>query len=303
MVRRLCLTLLLSSIAAIGLIGSARAASLVNGGFETGTLEGWQTAQTPGGEWSVYTPIEPGEDDGIYAPFEGASEALFEEAHPSSTVLYQEVPLEAGQSHELSLGFGYESFAAIAVPSPDTLGVLGTDVEGAEGQPNQQVRVDVMKAGSPLYSLAPEDILATLFATRVGDPEEIGWTHLTANLAPFAGQTVRLRIAAVANSSGVDVAVDAAPITSAPLPAVSAPAPSTAPPAPVAPAPTCTVPKLGGKTLKASKKKIKAADCRVGKVTRRKGAKAESGKVVGQSKKPGTVLPAGNVVKVTLGKG
>jgi IPT/TIG domain/PASTA domain len=68
-------------------------------------------------------------------------------------------------------------------------------------------------------------------------------------------------------------------------------------------APTCTVPKLKGKNLKSSKKKIKAADCKVGKVTKRKGAKAKSGKVVGQSKKPGTVLPAGTVVKVTLGKG
>jgi hypothetical protein len=75
-----------------------------------------------------------------------------------------------------------------------------------------------------------------------------------------------------------------------------------APPPPPPPPPTCTVPKLKGKTLKASKKKIKGADCKVGKVTKKKGAKAKSGKVVGQSKKPGTVLPAGTVVKVTLGK-
>jgi beta-lactam-binding protein with PASTA domain len=73
---------------------------------------------------------------------------------------------------------------------------------------------------------------------------------------------------------------------------------------PVAPlAPTCTVPKLEGKSLKASKKKIRGADCKVGKVSKKRGAKAGKGKVVGQSKKPGTVLPAGTVVKVTLGKG
>jgi hypothetical protein len=76
-----------------------------------------------------------------------------------------------------------------------------------------------------------------------------------------------------------------------------------APVVPIAPAPTCTVPKLKGKTLKASKKKIKGADCKVGKVTKRKGVTAKSGKVVGQSKKPGTILPAGTPVKVTLGKG
>ena len=52
---------------------------------------------------------------------------------------------------------------------------------------------------------------------------------------------------------------------------------------------TCTVPKLKGKTLKVSKRKIKGADCKVGKVTKRKGAKASTGKVVAQNKKPGTV--------------
>ncbi len=68
------------------------------------------------------------------------------------------------------------------------------------------------------------------------------------------------------------------------------------------PAKTCTVPRLIGKSLKGSKAKIRDADCRVGKVSKRKGATATTGKVVGQSEKPGTVLPAGAVVKVSLGK-
>jgi hypothetical protein len=72
-----------------------------------------------------------------------------------------------------------------------------------------------------------------------------------------------------------------------------------APPAP-APAPTCTVPKLKGRSLKASKKKIKAADCKVGKVTKKKGAKGATGKVVKQSPKPDKVLPACSKVKVRL---
>jgi IPT/TIG domain len=65
-----------------------------------------------------------------------------------------------------------------------------------------------------------------------------------------------------------------------------------APPTPPPP-PTCTVPRLKGKTLKASKKKIKGADCKVGKVTKKKGAKAKTGKVVGQNKKPGPSCPRG----------
>jgi hypothetical protein len=81
----------------------------------------------------------------------------------------------------------------------------------------------------------------------------------------------------------------------------SGPAP-TPTPAPIS-ARTCTVPKLKGKSLKASKTMIKGAGCKFGKVTKKKGAKAATGKVVGQSRKPGTVLPAGTVVGVTLGKG
>ena len=81
------------------------------------------------------------------------------------------------------------------------------------------------------------------------------------------------------------------------------------PPAPVAPMATpvavshCVVPNLAGKKLNASRRAIKAADCKLGKITKRKGVKPVSAKVVGQSKKPGTVLPAGSVVKVTLGPG
>jgi hypothetical protein len=63
----------------------------------------------------------------------------------------------------------------------------------------------------------------------------------------------------------------------------------------------CAVPRLKGRKLKASKKKLKKADCRTGKVKKRKGATGSSGKVVKQSPKPGTILPPGARVKLTLG--
>jgi hypothetical protein len=75
----------------------------------------------------------------------------------------------------------------------------------------------------------------------------------------------------------------------------------TAPPAPPAPpVPTCTVPRLRGKTLKAAKTKIRGADCKVGKLTKRKGATAKTGEVVAQVPKPGATVPASTQVKVTL---
>jgi len=79
--------------------------------------------------------------------------------------------------------------------------------------------------------------------------------------------------------------------------------PSIVPPvlAPAPVAPQCVVPVLKGKKLKAAKRKIRAAGCKVGKVTRRKGARAAKAKVVGQAPKAGKTVAAGSAVKLTLG--
>ena len=63
----------------------------------------------------------------------------------------------------------------------------------------------------------------------------------------------------------------------------------------------CKVPKLNGKTLKAAKKKLKKADCKLGKVKKLKGASAKTAKVTKQSAKLGKVLAPGSKVGVTLG--
>jgi hypothetical protein len=64
----------------------------------------------------------------------------------------------------------------------------------------------------------------------------------------------------------------------------------------------CIVPKLIGGKLAAAKKKMKAAGCKIGKVKKKKGVEVKSAKVVHQSVKPGTSLPAGASVRLTLGK-
>jgi hypothetical protein len=63
----------------------------------------------------------------------------------------------------------------------------------------------------------------------------------------------------------------------------------------------CVVPKLSGKKLKAVKKKLVAADCKLGKVKKLNGATAKTGKVKKQSPKPGKVLALGSKVSVKLG--
>jgi hypothetical protein len=63
----------------------------------------------------------------------------------------------------------------------------------------------------------------------------------------------------------------------------------------------CSVPPLRGKKLKAAKKAIRKRGCLVGKVRKRKGVTAKTGKVVRQRPKPGQVLPPGAKVNVKLG--
>jgi beta-lactam-binding protein with PASTA domain len=46
---------------------------------------------------------------------------------------------------------------------------------------------------------------------------------------------------------------------------------------------------------------ITAADCKLGKVTKKKGVTTKTGKVVKQSPKVGRTAPAGSKVTVTLG--
>jgi beta-lactam-binding protein with PASTA domain len=64
----------------------------------------------------------------------------------------------------------------------------------------------------------------------------------------------------------------------------------------------CIVPNLKGMKLRMARKTVKAAHCALGKNIRKKGANNRNGKVVGQTKKPGTSVAAESVVRVTLGK-
>ncbi len=81
------------------------------------------------------------------------------------------------------------------------------------------------------------------------------------------------------------------------------PAPLVIPPAasPMIPAAHCTVPKLTGKKLKAAKKAVRGAGCKVGLVATQAGAKAATAKVSKQAPKAASVVAAGTVVSLQLG--
>lgn len=204
----LLLALALASLSA----APAGAVEVVNGGFETGNFKGWEVRQaTSAGNWFTYKGTEPKipHERGavsVQPPPQGAFAAITDQANPETLLLYQDLQLEPGTAYKLSLLAYYDSYSALTSPSPDTLSV---DEEALGSKSNQQFRIDVMKTGAAPDSVAPEDVLLNLFHTRSGGARKMDPTRLVADLAPFAGQTVRLRIAVAATEEVLNGGVDA----------------------------------------------------------------------------------------------
>jgi hypothetical protein len=213
--------LVVAGLAGLALLAprGAAAATVVNGDFESGNLAGWTVNRaTELGNWFAYKGTNPpigGKDltAPVQAPPQGTFAAITDEYNPDTLILYQDVGLRPGYDHRLSLLAYYTSLDSIAAPIPDTLSV---DDEVLLGRANQQYRIDVIRPAAPIESVAPEDILRTVFRTRPGDPQAMAPASLTADLSAFAGQTVRLRIAVAATKETLNAGVDAVAIASAP---------------------------------------------------------------------------------------
>jgi hypothetical protein len=203
----------LTALAATALIlpASAGAATVVNGDFETGNLSGWQQYNsTTAGQWFTYDKAEA--EKGEFFPPIGNFAAMDNEMFPDTAILFQDVALEPFSTHQLTMTVGYRSQAPIV--APNTLAV-----SPAPGSfENQQLRVDVIKPTASIETLNPEDILATLFASKTGDSPTMVPTQFSANLSGFAGQTVRIRVANAVGDSVMNTMVDNVSIASAPIP-------------------------------------------------------------------------------------
>ncbi len=220
--------LLAAAFVALLAPSGAGAEQVVNGGFESGTLSGWNVYQAnPFGDWFAYqgteTPIganrkKQGEGRDVQPPPLGTYAAVTDEVEGDTLILYQDVTLPPGSDYQLSLIAYYDSYKPIAIPVPDSLsiGEEALRLPNGQFQKNQQFRIDVMRPEAPLESLEPGDVLRTVFATKLGDRPTMAPTKFSVNLSPFAGQTVRLRIANTVTEEVFNAGVDAVSIPSAP---------------------------------------------------------------------------------------
>ncbi len=216
------------------------------------------------------------------------------------------IPISKGQTASVTFPTGGKIGVA-GVPGVVTGEIVGPFPDGTTATPtqfpNEEVGFSVQIQQAPTIST----LSATTGAQAGGTAVTITGTELEGASGVKFGPTAALSYSVVSETQINAVAPpgSGAVTVTATTPAGTATAPQaftyTAPTPPTPPAPpTCKVPKLKGKTLKSAKKRIRAADCRVGKLTKKEGATAKDGEVVKQVPKPGVIVPTTTKVKVTL---
>ncbi len=210
-------------IAALGAIvalalgtATANAATVENGNFETGDLEGWKTDFFGAFEWAPY-PLLRG--DGVPPPPQGQVGVLSDQGDPSAGFLSQVVKLERGMRHKLKFKLAYDnqntggpvpvrrgSFPGFRTPKHFRF--------GKDDRPNQQFRMDVMKPDAPIRSLKAEHVLEEVYITERGDPNHRNYRTISENLTEHAGDKVRLRFAVAVTEAQLNVGIDSVKIRS-----------------------------------------------------------------------------------------
>lgn len=180
-----------------------------------GSLTGWTVVKQAGsnGDWFIQTGTgSPLNGFSVPAPPQGSFAAMTDMTQPGSQILYQDFVIPMGVVSATLSFYRYINSGALGFgdfASPNTLDY--------QVWPNQQVRVDIITPTADPFSVAAGDVLATIFQTQPGDPKVSGYTlhstDLTALLAAYSGQTLRLRFAEVDNQGVLLFGVDAVSLT------------------------------------------------------------------------------------------
>jgi hypothetical protein len=188
---------------------SSQTEHVVNGNFEASppgsAPTGWTVFNEPGSGspgWITYSGSNP-QNSGLSAPPQGNNAVYNLPSGPGTYELYQDVTLPAGQTSTLSLKVYYHNADGNATPST---------LDFTAGQ-NQQFRIDVVTTAANLLSTTT-GVLLNVFQTTTSSPTSLTPTTVTADLTPFAGQTVRLRLAVADNAAPFFGAVDAVSVRS-----------------------------------------------------------------------------------------
>jgi CubicO group peptidase (beta-lactamase class C family) len=181
--------------------------------FEAGTLSRWTLVPRGSGNWYVYqNGRQPPDAKGsnAFMPFhmpdppQGTFAAVSDSTGPGSQLMYRDIKLDGPMILELTVFYtnGTDGFSGYSsrFATPRTLAITAG--------PTQQFRVDILAPTAAPDSMAEGDLRVTVFETRPDGPARLGPTTVRSDLSPWAGQTVRLRIATAYNQGVLRAGID-----------------------------------------------------------------------------------------------
>ena len=192
---------------------TAPRSAIVVDDFESGTLAGWTLDRRGNGNWFTYQDGRQAPDPkqsntfvpfNVPAPPQGKFAAVSDGMGPGLKLMYRDIKLEGSVMLELTVFYvnGIDGLSGYSSPFV-ARGTLAIDAG-----PNQQFRVDILAPTAAADSMADADLRATVFVTRPDAPARRGPTPIRYDLSPWAGQTVRLRIATADNQAPMRAGID-----------------------------------------------------------------------------------------------
>ena len=258
----------------------------------SGTIVRWRIAGNYTGDFTlrVLRPSGGGQ-------FRGAGSTAPMSANGATTRVFPAaLPIQAGDL----IGIDYEEgrhLATATAPGSSYSEWVPALAEGAMAAP---------ASGNPLEILFNADVQPPPGIAALGASQGSisGGTPVTISGHDFSGASA-VKFGTVAAASfkvDSDTQITAvSPPSSAPgavdIAATTAAGTTTSSPADQFTYTACVIPKLKGRKVKAARKKLRAADCKLGKV---RGHQSKKARVRKQSSKPGAVLPPGSTVNVKV---